>query len=43
LRYGSAIGLIRVDVAFPLNRRRFSDTRPDDRGYQIWFGLGQAF
>ena len=37
LRYGSAIGLIRVDLAFPLNRR------PDDRGYQLWFGLGQAF
>jgi translocation and assembly module TamA len=43
LRYRSAIGLIRVDVAFPLNRRQFSDARPDDRGYQIWFGLGQAF
>jgi outer membrane protein assembly factor BamA len=37
LRYGSAIGLVRVDLAFPLNRR------PGDRGYQIWFGLGQAF
>ena len=37
LRYGSAIGLVRVDIAFPLNRR------PQDRGYQIWFGLGQAF
>jgi len=37
LRYGSAIGLVRVDLAFPLNRR------PQDRSYQIWFGLGQAF
>ena len=37
LRYGSAIGLVRLDIAFPLNRR------PQDRGYQIWFGLGQAF
>jgi translocation and assembly module TamA len=37
LRYGSAIGLVRVDIAFPLNRR------PQDRSYQIWFGLGQAF
>jgi translocation and assembly module TamA len=37
LRYGSAIGLVRLDVAFPLNRR------PNDRGYQLWFGLGQAF
>jgi translocation and assembly module TamA len=37
LRYESAIGLVRVDLGFPLNRR------PEDRGYQIWFGLGQAF
>jgi translocation and assembly module TamA len=37
LRYGSAIGLIRVDVAVPLNRR------DRDRGFQVWFGLGQAF
>jgi outer membrane protein assembly factor BamA/autotransporter translocation and assembly factor TamB len=37
LRYGSAIGLIRVDLAFPLNKR------PEDRGYQIWFGLGHVF
>ena len=37
LRYGSAIGLVRLDLAFPLNRR------PGDRGYQLWFGLGQAF
>jgi outer membrane protein assembly factor BamA len=47
LRYGSAIGLVRVDLAFPLNRRRMFS--PDgqliyeDRGYQIWFGLGQSF
>jgi translocation and assembly module TamA len=37
LRYGSAIGLVRLDLAFPLSRR------PNDRGYQLWFGLGQAF
>jgi outer membrane translocation and assembly module TamA len=47
LRYGSAIGLLRVDLAFPLNRRRiFSpDGRlvHEDRGYQIWFGLGHVF
>jgi outer membrane protein assembly factor BamA/autotransporter translocation and assembly factor TamB len=43
LRYGSAIGLVRVDLAFPLNRRRLPDGRFQDRGYQIWFGLGQAF
>ena len=43
LRYGSAIGLVRVDVAFPLNRRRLPIGVLPDRGYQIWFGLGQAF
>ena len=43
LRYGSAIGLVRFDLAFPLNRRRLPDGRLQDRGYQIWFGLGQAF
>jgi hypothetical protein len=47
LRYGSAIGLIRVDLAFPLNKRRVfdSDGRPihEDRGYQLWFGLGHVF
>ena len=31
------IGLIRVDLAFPLNKR------PDDSSYQIWFGLGHVF
>jgi translocation and assembly module TamA len=43
LRYRSAVGLVRVDLAFPLNRRRLPDGRLQDRGYQIWFGLGQAF
>jgi translocation and assembly module TamA len=37
LRYQSPIGLLRFDVGFPLNRR------PEERRYQIWFGLGQAF
>ena len=37
LRYQSAVGLVRVDLGFPLQRG------PLDRGYQIWFGLGQAF
>jgi translocation and assembly module TamA len=37
LRYGSAIGLIRIDMAFPINKR------PEDRSYQIWFGLGHVF
>jgi outer membrane protein assembly factor BamA len=37
LRYSSGFGLVRVDVAFPLNRR------PQDRSLQFWFGFGQIF
>jgi outer membrane protein assembly factor BamA/autotransporter translocation and assembly factor TamB len=37
LRYSSGFGLVRVDVAFPLNRR------PQDRSFQFWFGFGQIF
>ncbi len=37
LRYSSGFGLVRVDVAFPLNRR------PEDRSFQFWFGFGQIF
>ena len=37
VRYASGFGLIRVDLAFPLNRR------PEDRSYQLWFGFGQIF
>jgi outer membrane protein assembly factor BamA/autotransporter translocation and assembly factor TamB len=37
LRYASGFGLVRVDLAFPLNRR------PEDRSYQFWFGFGQVF
>jgi outer membrane protein assembly factor BamA len=37
LRYDSIVGLLRVDLAFPLGRH------PGERGYQVWFGLGQAF
>jgi len=36
-RYESPVGLLRFDVGFPLNRR------PDDRPYQWYFTLGQAF
>ena len=47
LRYGSGIGVIRVDLAFPLNQRRIFDPEGrlihEDRGYQIWFGLGHVF
>jgi outer membrane protein assembly factor BamA/autotransporter translocation and assembly factor TamB len=37
LRYSSGFGLVRVDVAFPLNRR------PQDGSFQFWFGFGQIF
>jgi outer membrane protein assembly factor BamA len=36
-RYDSPFGLLRIDVAFPLDRRG------NDRAYQVNFGLGQAF
>jgi outer membrane protein assembly complex protein YaeT len=37
LRYDSAVGLIRVDLGLPLNRR------PGEERYQLFFGLGEAF
>jgi outer membrane protein insertion porin family len=37
LRYDSPVGLLRVDFGFPLNPRR------EDRGFQWFFSLGQAF
>ena len=37
LRYAAGFGLVRLDLAFPLNRR------PEDRSYQFWFGFGQVF
>jgi translocation and assembly module TamA len=37
VRYDSPLGLIRVDLGVPLNRR------PEDKSYQIWFSLGNAF
>jgi translocation and assembly module TamA len=37
LRYDSVIGLIRADIAFPLNKP------PGERSYRVLFGLGQAF
>ena len=37
IRYLSAIGPFRADVAFPL------DKRESDRGFQIYIALGQAF
>ncbi len=37
VRYASPIGLVRVDLGFPLGRR------PGERSYQWFFTLGQAF
>jgi len=37
VRYASGFGLVRLDLAFPLNRR------PEDKSYQLWFGFGQIF
>jgi translocation and assembly module TamA len=37
LRYDSVVGLLRIDLGFPLGRRA------GERGYQVYFGLGQAF
>jgi outer membrane protein insertion porin family len=37
LRYQSPIGLLRLDIAFPLN------PRPQDRSFQWYFAFGQAF
>jgi outer membrane protein assembly complex protein YaeT len=37
LRYDSPLGLLRLDLGIPLNRR------PGDHSYQVFLGLGQAF
>ena len=37
LRYYSAAGTIRIDVAFPVNGRSADDT------FQLYFSIGQAF
>lgn len=37
LRYGSPLGLLRVDLGFPLSRRE------GERGYRVFFSIGQAF
>jgi translocation and assembly module TamA len=37
LRWASPVGLLRVDVGFPLDRQ------PEEKSYRIFFGLGQAF
>ncbi len=37
IRYFSPVGPVRVDVAFPVNRRRIDDA------FQLYFSIGQAF
>jgi outer membrane translocation and assembly module TamA len=37
LRYDSPVGLLRLDIGFPLTRG------PTDRSYQWFFSFGQAF
>jgi outer membrane protein assembly factor BamA/autotransporter translocation and assembly factor TamB len=37
LRYESPVGLLRLDLGFPLNRK------PEEKRYQWFFSLGQAF
>jgi outer membrane protein assembly factor BamA len=37
LRWDSPVGLLRLDVGFPLSRR------PDEKAYRLFFSLGQAF
>ena len=37
LRYDSPVGLLRIDIGFPLTRG------PTDRSYQWFFSFGQAF
>ncbi|MCX7338894.1 MAG: BamA/TamA family outer membrane protein [Alphaproteobacteria bacterium] len=42
-RYYSPIGPIRLDIAFPLKRRRDSTGNAIDRSYQFYVSIGQAF
>jgi outer membrane protein insertion porin family len=37
LRWASPVGLLRLDVGFPVDRG------PDEKSYRLFFGLGQAF
>ena len=37
-RYSTPIGPLRLDIAFPLNRRRHIDPL-----FQLYFSIGQAF
>ena len=37
LRWASPIGLLRVDLGIPVDRE------PEEKGYRLFFGVGQAF
>jgi outer membrane protein insertion porin family len=37
IRWASPVGLLRVDLGFPLDRQ------PEEKSYRLFFGLGQAF
>lgn len=43
VRYYTAIGPIRFDIAIPMKRRRDGGTKPIDSPYQFYLSLGQAF
>jgi len=43
IRYYTAIGPIRVDVARPMKRRRDTSGKYIDSGYQFYLSVGQAF
>ncbi len=43
LRWDSPVGLLRLDLGFPLNPAPAGDNRPADAHHQIFFSLGQAF
>ena len=43
IRYYTAVGPIRVDVARPMKRRRDTAGRYIDSGYQFYLSVGQAF
>ena len=43
VRYYTPIGPLRVDIAFPLNKRPNTATSRGDDAFEIYIGLGQAF
>jgi translocation and assembly module TamA len=43
LRYYTAIGPLRFDVAFPLNKRKIAGSDFQDKPFQFYFSIGQTF